>query len=140
MIGCDAIEQCMGTASVFTGIAAKGAGALAAGIWHVVETPWIERYAQMQIDETRLDNGAQIIEIDFKNTIHTCKDDHDTAIDGDCAAAEAGTRTAWHDRYAIASRYLHDLCHILAGCRQNDDIRGTAINRGVILVEGYIVG
>src|SRR5215472_13222769 len=139
MIYSNAVDQSVWPTRVFTYIPANGAGTLAARIGHIVETLWVKRITQVQIHQPWLHNCTQIGVINLKNTVHTGKYDHDTAVDGDCAAAEACACAPWHNRYFMARCNLDNLGYFFCRGWQYHYVGCTAINRSIVLIQHQVI-
>src|SRR5256714_13460334 len=87
VVGCNTINKCVRATCVFANIASDSTGTLAAWIGHVIVSLWVQCITEVEIDESRLHNGAQVIVIDLEDTIHASKNDNDTTINRNCAPA-----------------------------------------------------
>src|SRR6266516_2968680 len=140
MVCGDAVEQGMWAAGIFTHIAADSARALTTRVGYIVKSLRVQGVAQVQIDQSRLYNCAEIVVINLEDAIHASKNDDDSAIDGNGAAAQTCPCSSWHDRHIIMSCYFDYSGHVLCRGGQDHNIRCTAVDRGIIFVQHQVIG
>src|SRR6266516_7066437 len=129
----------MRTSGVFANIPANGARTLTARIWHIVETLWIERIAEVEIYQARLHNGTQVLIIDLKDTVHTSKYNRYAAINRNSSTTQACTCPPWYYRNIVVSCNFDDCGYLFCCRRQHYNVGCAAIDRGIILIQHQIV-
>src|SRR2546428_13235939 len=134
MVCGDAVEQGMWATGIFTHIAADSARALTTRVGYIVKSLRVQGVAQVQIDQSRLYNCAEIIVINLEDAIHASKNDDDAAIDGNGAAAQTCPCSSWHDRHIMMSCYFDYSGHVLCRGGRDHHTKGTTGERGIIIV------
>ncbi|HMC72621.1 MAG TPA: hypothetical protein VKJ07_25935, partial [Mycobacteriales bacterium] len=82
----------------------------------------LEVIRQPQVDNTRLDDGVTVADVDFEDALHARQSDHDTAADRQTAARQARPRAARHERHSQLGACPDDRDDLLGRIRENDDI------------------
>src|SRR5438067_5913190 len=93
----------------------------------------------MEIDQPWLDNGAEVLIIDLKDTIHATEDDEDAPIHGNSSATQTSSSTTRDNRYVVTGRNLDESCYLLGVCWQHHHIRSAPINGGIIFIQCQII-
>ena len=119
----DAIEECVRASRVGRDVSSDGAGPLARGVGDVVVTVRLERLAQRQVDDARLDDSAQVVDVDLEDSIHPGEGDDDAALDRNRAAGETAGARSRRDRHPSVGADLDDLGHLLRRTGDDDDVR-----------------
>ena len=87
MIHRDAVGERVRASGIFGNIAANGAGFLAGRIGSKVQTQSLGRGRKIEVYDARLNNGALIGSINFKNAVHARESQNHGAIAGESSAA-----------------------------------------------------
>ena len=94
--------------------------------------------AQIRIDDSGLNGGALILDIDCENTIHARENDDDSAFASERTAGEPSARAATDDRSLIAIGDFDDAHDVGRGARENDAIGTGGFDGAIVFVEHHV--
>jgi hypothetical protein len=129
----------MRPARILADVTANSARFLARRIRDKVQTVRGNLVTEMQVDDTRLDDGAKAVDVDLENVVHLGKANQDPAIDGNRSATEAGAGATSGEGLAFANAQSRQVSDLRRGRRKNDRLRPRLVDRSVILVKHEIV-
>src|SRR5579883_800651 len=86
----------------------------------------------MQVDDTRLNDRDSIVRVDRQNPIHSLQFDDNPTLDRERATAQPGACAARQKRNAIFIGKTNDRGDLLAGFREDNDIRSMLEQRQTI--------
>ena len=140
VIGGDAAGEGVRAACIFGDVAADGGGFLAGGIGSEVEAGVFDGAGDVEIDDTGLDDGALIFEIEFEDAVHAGEDEHESAGAGERAAREAGAGAAAEDGDVVLIGQADDLGDFGSRRREDDEIGAAFFDGAVVFVEDEVFG
>src|SRR5947209_6567071 len=132
MVRSDTVDQCVWTTRILAYVAADGAGALTAGVWHIIEPLRAKCDTQVKIDQPWLNNSTEVVIIHLKNTVHATEDNKDAAIHRNSPTTKTSSSSTRDNGDIIAGSDLDDSCYLLSGCWQYYYIRPATINGSII--------
>ncbi len=103
----DPVGKAMRAARVVRDVAADGADLLARRVRGEVESERAEMFAQVEIDDARLDPCDAVLGVDLENSVHLRHRDHDRSAERNGTAGKAGSGPSGDHGPVVASRHLH---------------------------------
>lgn len=94
---------------------------------------------QREIDDAGLQDGDAVARVDLDDSVHLREGDDDAALDGDCAASEAGAGAAGDDGDAVGVGEDDSGGDLIGGGGEDDSVWAVSLDGGVILVAGEIL-
>src|ERR1051326_2352157 len=134
MVGRDAIDERVRAAGVFAHVAPNGAGFLAGGVRHIVKAVGRYGVAQVQVDDTRLHDGAQVGIVNLQDAVHALEGNDNAAFQGHSPSGKTGARATCHKGDAALVRQLDDGADFGGAGGKDHDIRPGAVNGGIVLI------
>ena len=138
VVGGDPVRQRMRSPGILGHVPADGAGALAGRIGRVEIAAGLHRPGDVQVDHSRLDHGALVLQVDCENGIHAREADQDTALPRDGSAREAGARSAAHAWHAVFAGDFEDPGHVLSIAGEHHHVRPMFIDPAVVFVKRQV--
>ena len=93
----------------------------------------------MQVDHTRLHNGAEVGGVDLEDASHPREGHDHAALDRDSAAGEARARSAGNDRDVVLVAEPRERCDVGGALREDDRVGRRRVDRAVVLVDEQVV-
>src|ERR1051325_10330531 len=91
----------MWAAGIFGNVPTDCAGLLAGWIRREIQSIFFDRARELKIHHARLYYGSLIRKIDFEDTVHPRKGDHQAAAPRERSAGEPGAGASAYNRYFI---------------------------------------
>ncbi len=138
------VLEAMRTARVLGDVATNGAGALARRVGSKEIPSGFDPIAQLEIDDTWLDQRHPVVVIDIEDIRHTRERDNDAPTLRNRSAGETGAGSARHDRQVVSARNPHHIRHLLHRSRKHDRSRfgrlDCGIDRPVVFIDEQVRG
>ena len=87
-----------------------------------------EMVRQMDVDETRLDDGIPVAIVHLDDLLHPGEGDHHAAADGQTAPRQTRSRPAWHKRHVELMAQLDDRHDLLGRGGKDDHVGALLLN------------
>ena len=94
---------------------------------------WSELSAQIQVDDSRLDPGHPVGEVDREHTVHSPGRHDDRTPQRDRATGESGSGTPWDHGPAVGFGNLHDCHDIVSRFRETHRPGYAAVEHGGVM-------
>ena len=82
----------------------------------------LQMLSQMDIHQSRFDDGVTVAIVNFENLFHACQGDHDTTTDGKASSGEARPCAAWDEGDVKFVTDFHDGNDLFGGRGEDHDI------------------
>jgi len=131
----------MRPAGVIGDVAADRARLLARRIGRVVVALRPDRPREVQVHQTRLDDGDLVVVVHLEDPVHPHEGDDDAPLRRQAPARQPGPRATGHERERLPVGEPDDRGDVLRGAREDDEVgEGAEEREAVGLVDEELFG